>query len=262
MNFYDTVFATIIATLFVAVSIHVATKLIRKSVGAFAAPAEDGVHLVVWNSAIFRKVSTYAAGERGLVVRVPADFAITNVIANTPRELKNSNFSFSTVIIDNELTLTIDDLPPRRFIEFKITTTLKSSESQESLFLKSGLLICPDFFTKEALCIDFWKPQRLYVESTSTIRTPANVSVLCNAKWVSFSRCHFGKAEQIMSWIFASTSIAGVFLLIAGFTMWLIHENPNMKVIDWGGLLMISGTWGVMFAKDVPMFVRRGINEK
>ena len=251
LTFSESLMVAITAALIAPVLIFIFLRITRKSVGAFIIYDDFGIQLVFWNEEIFRKVSTYASNGRGFIIRTTGNTVFTEIEVIQSEKIKNSDFSFDTIRNENELTFIIDDLPPKSFVKFYIGV---SSQEEESVLLKSGLVHCPKTITDESMKIDFWKPQKLYYKTK--LPTIPVIKMFCDVKTLNFSIRSISKINHYISWFFGIAAIIGeIILAITAFA--LLNGNiTNLDFLTWGLYPFIAGIWGVALSKDIPMFVR------
>ena len=256
MDFIGTVFAAIVAAVAVAVLMFVFTKLIRKNVGATIIYETQIARVIFWNEEIFRKVSTQTFIERRFTVRTIDNMIFTNVNVVKSDKIKRSNFSCKVINNEDELIIIIDDLPPRSFVEFQIQTAAKNSES---VLLKSELTNCPKAIIKDALEVDYWRPQKLYLPTKSS--EELRLYLTCGIKNWSFSKSENMRKEKTLNWICSFAAIIGEVVALVMLTIYLCGYAVNPNLTTWSVAFVIVGIIEVKRAKDMPLFVKKYVSD-
>lgn len=251
MEFPEVLLVTTMAALLAPLLIYIFFKLTRKSVGAYVV-YDECIKVTFFSEDYFRKVSTYTYNGRGLVIRATENVIFDVVTVVKPMKVEYSGFSYNAIISGNEITLIIDDLPPKSSVQFCISV---APQMNESVLLKSGLTNCPKTIIKEALEIEYWKPQKLY-RKFETLKTPV-IKMFCDVRVLSFSIRDERKINLILSWIFGLSAIIGGIILTFIIFGLLNNYITDLDSLNWGFFPLLAGFWGVIYTKDIPMFVRK-----
>lgn len=118
-----------------SVIISLGTFLYRKNIGSIVLRGENYSSIIIWNADLFRKM--ISTDERGLTIRVPKEFSIQRaeiiIGSHDPLnacKLEENRFSYETIINGRNLSVILDNLPPRSYVELRIYAVRKEAEAE------------------------------------------------------------------------------------------------------------------------------------